>query len=118
MKFSQDYAQYLASRNMKGHSNGPYGENLHYQRGGSKDKSVIMAKAIKQWYDEYKSYDYNNPVFSSETGHFTQVVWKKSIEIGVGIATVGQYTVVCVNYRPAGNVQGQFKQNVLRPKSN
>lgn len=55
-----------------------------------------------------------------ETGHFTQVVWKSSIEIGVGISTYPDQryqtrTVVCINYRPRGNVQGQFPENVLPP---
>lgn len=80
-----------------------------------------MANAIKTFYNEIKFYDWNNPVFSMKTGHFTQVVWKSSIEIGVGIATYpdqryNHRTVVCISYRPPGNVKGQFQQNVLPPK--
>lgn len=80
-----------------------------------------MANAIKTFYNEIKFYDWNNPVFSMKTGHFTQVVWKSSIEIGVGIATYpdqryAHRTVVCISYRPPGNVEGQFRQNVLPPK--
>jgi len=56
-----------------------------------------------------------------KTGHFTQVVWKGTTSIGVGVATVpdpkyGSSTVVVVNYSPPGNCQGQFPQNVLPPK--
>lgn len=80
-----------------------------------------MKSAIDSFYSEIKFYDYNNPGFSMKTGHFTQVVWKSSIEIGVGIATYPdqQYkhrTVVCISYRPPGNYQGQFRENVLPPK--
>lgn len=62
----------------------------------------------------------SNLGFSMQTGHFTQVVWKASTEIGVGIATYpdsqyGHRTVVCINYRPPGNYLGQFEQNVPRP---
>lgn len=86
--------------------------------GGTTDQSVIIANAIKTFYDEIRYYDWGNPVFSMKTGHFTQVVWKSSTEIGVGIATYpdptyGRRTAVCINYRPPGNVQGQFRQNVL-----
>jgi hypothetical protein len=45
-------------------------------------------KAITQrWYDEIKLYKWNNPTFSTATGHFTQVVWKASRELGIGLAT-------------------------------
>lgn len=104
------------------HSGGPYGENLFKSFGGSVDPGTIMANAIDNFYSEIQFYDWNNPVFSMKTGHFTQVVWKSSIEIGVGIATYSDdrykhRTVVCISYRPAGNVEGQFEQNVLPPKT-
>lgn len=55
-------------------------------------------------------------VCSQCTGHFTQVVWKGSKEIGVGRATSsGGRTVVVANYRPPGNVLGMFATNVLPP---
>ena len=51
------------------------------------------------------------------TGHFSQVVWKGSKEIGVGKALTedGRVFVVC-NYNPAGNVMGQFADNVFPAK--
>lgn len=48
------------------HSGGPYGENL--AMGYADWKSVVDG-----WYSEVKDYNYNNPGFSSSTGHFTQV---------------------------------------------
>lgn len=47
------------------------------------------------------------------TGHFTQVVWKATKRLGCGQA--GKF-VVC-NYYPAGNVQGQFRDNVAPAKT-
>ena len=50
------------------------------------------------------------------TGHFTQVVWKGSTELGIGKAEGeknGMYcTYIVGRYRPAGNFQGDFKENV------
>lgn len=48
-------------------------------------------------------------------GHFTQVVWKETKELGVGLATDGTTTFVVGQYLPAGNVSnaGYFQRNVL-----
>ena len=65
------------------------------------------------FYDEIKYYNYNAPGFSLATGHFTQVVWKSSKSIGVGVAKgLGGTTYVVVNYYPQGNYQGQFSAKV------
>uniref|UniRef100_A0A3B3R1N1 SCP domain-containing protein n=1 Tax=Paramormyrops kingsleyae TaxID=1676925 RepID=A0A3B3R1N1_9TELE len=53
------------------------------------------------------------------TGHFTQVVWKDSQEMGIGLATDGKGNVfVVAQYRPAGNITnaGYYEQNVLPPQ--
>jgi hypothetical protein len=46
-------------------------------------------------------------------GHFSQVVWVESTELGVGVAKskTGQIFVVC-NYNPPGNFVGSFAPNV------
>ena len=66
------------------------------------------------WYDEVKNYDFNHPGFSMSTGHFTQVVWKGSKQLGCGISVASNYGVYSVcNYNPPGNYQGQYEQNVF-----
>ena len=52
------------------------------------------------------------------TGHFSQVVWKGSQEIGVGkaISSDGRKAIVVCNYFPAGNYKGRHAENVLPPK--
>lgn len=51
-------------------------------------------------------------------GHFTQVVWKNSQKLGVGIAFAnnGNKAIVVANYDPPGNYQGQFPQHVFEAK--
>ena len=56
---------------------------------------------------------------SSGTGHFTQVVWKKSTELGIGMAKgkskSGMFcTYVVGRYRPPGNYRRQYKDNVVK----
>ena len=57
-------------------------------------------------------------IFSvSGCGHFTQVVWKGSKEVGIGKAFGNDGRVfVVANYYPAGNILGKFKDNVFPKK--
>ena len=49
-------------------------------------------------------------------GHFTQVVWKGSRELGVGKAKDGKGKCIVVgSYRPAGNLIGSYGNNVFPP---
>ena len=49
------------------------GENL--ASGWNTSETIVdeAKRSTKGWYDEIKDYDYDNPGFASETGHFTQV---------------------------------------------
>ena len=71
--------------------------------------------AVQGWYDEIKDYNFAQPGFSGATGHFTQVIWQGSTELGCAMAQCanGQFQNVWVcNYGPAGNMQGDFPANV------
>uniref|UniRef100_H2YZD9 SCP domain-containing protein n=1 Tax=Ciona savignyi TaxID=51511 RepID=H2YZD9_CIOSA len=106
---AQKWAKHLASSGKFGHSNHKdYGENI----------AMTSAKnPTAMWYDEIHKYDFKRPGFKSGIGHFTQVVWKNSTEIGIGVATDGKGTLFAVaNYAPAGNFRGQFEENVPKPK--
>ncbi|CAF0948842.1 unnamed protein product [Rotaria sp. Silwood1] len=112
---AQNYAEYLASRNLFQHSNNGYGENLYMMSSSSSLANLHGSAATQSWYDEISMYSFNRPGFSSQTGHFTQVVWKGSTKLGVGIGfgNGGRTAVVVANYNPPGNYMGQFQQNVL-----
>lgn len=77
------------------------------------------------WYNElYKpGYDYSRPGYQSGAGHFTQLIWKSSTSVGVGIAIKnGKEFYGVAQYTPQGNLYyvGEmakaFKDNVLRLK--
>jgi glioma pathogenesis-related protein 2 len=126
---AQKWAQYLANNGLFEHSSASQrnnaGENLYvyYTTASTVDSTNLGNMAVKSWYDEVSKYDYNKPGFSSATGHFTQVVWKSSTQLGCsaaqGVKTLSgkkynAFYVVC-HYSPPGNVQGQFPANVLKP---
>jgi uncharacterized protein YkwD len=89
---------------------GHIGENIAW--GG--DRSA--ASAVEAWYREVKDYNYAKPGLVTGIGHFTQMVWKDSKQIGCGVAKCYLGTVrlwVC-RYAPTGNWRGKFPQNVLK----
>ncbi|CAF1527051.1 unnamed protein product, partial [Adineta steineri] len=47
-------------------------------------------------------YNYSSPGFSSATGHFTQVIWLGSTQLGIGIALTNdnRTAYVVANYYP------------------
>lgn len=114
---AQKYAETLARTGNFAHSgdsyNGnPMGENL-FACYGMKITGKMMTD---DWYNEIQQYNFNRPGFSSGTGHFTQVVWKGSKQVGFGYAQArdGYYYGVA-NYYPAGNYMNEFQTNVLKP---
>jgi len=118
LQFSQSYSDTLLNTNTFSHSNNKsYGENLYKSFSSkavsSQDLVTHVKKAIDSWYNEIKYYNFETAQFSSQTGHFTQLVWNNSTEYGVGISYKGGEVVVCMNYNPRGNILGQFKQNVI-----
>jgi len=46
---------------------------------------------------------------------FTQIVWKETQKIGVALKWANNCYLVLVVYDPRGNIQGQFRANVLQP---
>jgi uncharacterized protein YkwD len=87
-----------------------YGENLFFY--GPSGPTTGVA-AVDEWYGEVAAYDFGAPGFSMDTGHFTQVVWRATRELGCGtVSCQGGDLWVC-NYHPPGNVLTQFADNVL-----
>ncbi|XP_037632657.1 Golgi-associated plant pathogenesis-related protein 1-like isoform X2 [Sebastes umbrosus] len=109
---AQKWADHLLQINALQHSDGQDGENIYFMSSTAKIK-LTGKEAVDSWYNEIKDYNWSNPGFSSNTGHFTQVVWKDSTELGVGLATDGKRVFVVGQYRQRGNVSRYFEKNVL-----
>lgn len=70
---------------------------------------------IDSWNKDSKTFKYNKK--NSEASPFAQLVWKSSQYIGIGISQdTNGGTYIVANFYPAGNVSGQFKDNVFPPK--
>lgn len=117
-----------------GSSTGSYGQNIAMWGSStatsSDDTSNIIAQAITDmWYNgevtlfPSSSYGLDTPDMTDfdSWGHFSQVVWVASTEVGCAVqyceagtmvASMPSYFSVC-NYRDAGNVGGEYGTNVL-----
>ncbi|CAI7651383.1 unnamed protein product [Penicillium glandicola] len=78
-----DYSQKWAEACIWKHSKSSYGENLAY---GYQNVSA----AVIAWGDEGDLYNFGKPTgFTEETGHFTQLVWKATTQVGCAAVNCG-----------------------------
>jgi len=108
---AQAWAERLAREDRLKHASTDDGENIYMSFG---DIDVTGSVAVDKWYDEVREYNFSRPGFQSNTGHFTQVVWRGSKELGVGRAQGYDGKVfVVARYSPPGNNLRTFEENVL-----
>jgi pathogenesis-related protein 1 len=68
-----------------------------------------VADAAKSWKGEKKYYGHQvlNSSNWSSSGHYTQMVWRKSTQIGCGKIECGGQIIIICNYNPPGNIMGE-----------
>lgn len=122
--YSQDWSNHLGkdqSCKMYHRSGTPqYGENLYIssakiwklgQQETSREKNrVTIRDVVKVWTDEERWYNYNSNSCQpgQQCGHYTQVVWRDTTEVGCAVTYCPDksQTWVC-SYNPPGNYVGQ-----------
>ncbi|XCN73960.1 MAG: CAP domain-containing protein [Candidatus Electrothrix aestuarii] len=100
---------------MKHSTGGSYGENIYWASPLSFSDGTRIVQGIKDqdvvdaWGSEITFYDYaSNSCKGGVCGHYTQMVWKDTREMGCGMTVCGDQEQIWVcQYSPAGNMMGQ-----------
>ena len=110
---ARDWARHLARKNYLRHSSRDQrrgtGENLWMGTRGFFSPSKMIAGFV----DERRDFvpgrfpEVSRTGRWSDVGHFTQIVWPETREVGCALATGDRYDVLVCRYWPSGNVMGQ-----------
>ncbi|GLH15865.1 Venom allergen 5 [Gryllus bimaculatus] len=113
-QYSEEWAKRLATTGKLEHRpNNEFGENLFCVWSSDPNHKVTGREPVDNWYAEIKNHVFGKEPRDLKTGHFTQVVWKDSRTLGVGMArSRGGNTFVVANYDPPGNFIGNFATHV------
>jgi pathogenesis-related protein 1 len=105
---SQAYANHLATLGRVEHGNSRYGENLFFASRASNYRD-----AFGIWSAEERNYDHLNRACQEGRvcGHYTQLVWSRTKEMGCGTASIKQGrfkggSVIVCRFYPRGNQIG------------
>lgn len=102
-----EYAQNVVDACPSQPTPGMYGENMAI------GTALTCQKAVKLWASEASKYPVGvDAGYSAETGSFTQVVWKDSVEVGCAVKDCPTGTIVACSYKSPGNIIGQFEEQV------
>ena len=121
---AQQWASHCPVNNVLAHENQQtFGENIAFGTGWS------AQSAADAWYGEIRNYNFNVPVYTRNpaVGHFTQMVWRTTTQLGCGMMACGSNNYWVCRYSAPGNMNvevrgavtpaiasAQLTQNVLR----
>lgn len=102
---AQQWAEFLAKRNngLSHSDSDKYGENIYWSSG-----EATELRMVDKWAEEKKYFNSKSRKHSHKNGHYSQIVWRKTKFVGVGMAIAkdgSEYWVA--SYYPAGNFIGE-----------
>jgi uncharacterized protein YkwD len=93
----------IRERDFAHRPNNPFGENPYMVSGGK----TGPAQVTQSWASEAADYDYESNGCRRVCGHYTQIVWRNTREVGCAVAEAADRQIWVCNYNPPGNIIGQ-----------
>ena len=122
---AKSYAQYLTTLGLSGSDRLPHcgtdghpscsgqGENLSWCCTGGSPSHFSPANGVQRWAAEKSNY-HGGPLTEADfapgvpmIGHYTQMVWKNTKEVGCATASSDTLAVLVCRYSPGGNYLNQ-----------
>jgi len=102
---AQEWADELEATGMQMRHRSPndFGENLYWCSGRPATPDAV----VDAWGNEDKLYDYDQNNWWPQAGHFSQLVWHSTTEVGAGVVRRGGQELWVCNYNPRGNWTGK-----------
>ena len=109
---AQEWADYLASlggEELQHSENTDEGENLWMGTQGR----FTNTQMVDSWGEEKENFvegtfpNVSSTGNSDDVGHYTQVVWRNTKEVGCAIASAGGNDILVCRYSPPGNFEGE-----------
>ncbi|MBX7502712.1 SCP-like extracellular [Qipengyuania sp. YG27] len=110
---AREWAQHLSSKGMLQHADqrgrNQTGENLWMGTAGHWPVENMVGMFIdeKKHYRHARFPDISKTGNWADVGHYSQIVWRDTQEVGCAVATARGNDVLVCRYWPAGNVWGQ-----------
>uniref|UniRef100_A0A0K0F287 CAP domain-containing protein (inferred by orthology to a zebrafish protein) n=1 Tax=Strongyloides venezuelensis TaxID=75913 RepID=A0A0K0F287_STRVS len=108
-KLAQDYSQYRINRKL-------FSKSLINNCGISKLFLLYseLTGAVSTLYNDRYFYSFRLNAGKGIADGFTQLVWKSTKSIGIGIARSDDHFSIVLLFYPKGNIWGQYGENVLK----
>lgn len=101
---AQEWAhRLLATGKFEHRESGGYGENIFMTQG----RQWTAAEVVNRWASEAKNYNHATNQCQGVCGHYTQIVWRDTTQMGCGIARSSRREIWVCNYNPPGNFVGE-----------
>jgi uncharacterized protein YkwD len=107
---AKSWAEHLAQLGKLEHATGTgQGENLSYRSDSRGPSAISTADLLNGWVNEKNGYTVAPMQWDRDKahGHYTQMVWKTTTEVGCGTASSGNSVYLVCRYSPPGNYPGQ-----------
>jgi uncharacterized protein YkwD len=103
-RVAQEWADKLiAERRFDHRPKSKFGENMFEMRGAQ----TTAAKVVERWTSEAANFDAKSNKCKGVCGHYTQVVWRDTKEVGCAVSRGGGREVWVCEYAPPGNYIGR-----------
>lgn len=101
---AQEWAAHLLQEQQFYHRPHPvFGENL-FEISGAR---ALPSDIVGSWASEVRDYSYRTNTCAGVCGHYTQVIWASTREVGCAVARDPAREVWVCNYSPPGNWVGE-----------